>query len=102
MDEQVNEIHRQLGMSHVLTKYLYQMSDGEKQRVVSARAIIIKPRLILADEPIGTFDARLSKSLLESFLFLNCEHNARILMVTHDTFAASYARHITHDKPRAL
>lgn len=71
-----------------------QMSGGQKQRVASARAIITSPSLVLADEPTGALDSRAAKLLLERFNMLNRELQATILMVTHDSFTASYASRI--------
>ena len=71
-----------------------QLSGGQKQRVASARAIITNPKLILADEPTGALDSKSAKLLLESLKHLNEELSATILMVTHDSFTASYAGRI--------
>ena len=70
------------------------MSGGEKQRVASARAIITGPQLVLADEPTGALDSKSAKMLLERFNFLNRELDATIMMVTHDSFSASYASRV--------
>ena len=70
------------------------MSGGQKQRVASARAIVTDPKLLLADEPTGALDSRSAKMLLERFRSLNTEQNATILMVTHDSFTASYASRV--------
>ena len=67
------------------------MSGGQKQRVASARAIVTDPKLILADEPTGALDSKSAKLLLERFRYLNTECGATIMMVTHDSFTASYA-----------
>ena len=91
MDKRIKEVAEQLGITDVLTKYPYQMSGGQKQRVASARAIITDPRLVLADEPTGALDSKSSKLLLERFNYLNREFGATIMMVTHDSFSASYA-----------
>lgn len=91
IDAAVRTVAGQLGIAGVLGKYPYQMSGGEKQRVASARAIVTKPKLILADEPTGALDSKSSGMLLERFTYLNREHHATILMVTHDSFSASYA-----------
>lgn len=90
----INDIAEKLGIKKVLNKYPYQMSGGEKQRVVSARAIVTNPSLILADEPTGALDSKSSKQLLSSFEYLNKELNSTILMVTHDAFTASYASRV--------
>ena len=90
----VREVAEKLMITGVLDKYPYQLSGGEKQRVASARAIITKPSLILADEPTGALDSKSSRMLLESFDTLNKEMNATILMVTHDAFTASYCKRI--------
>lgn len=90
----INSVAKQLNIKSVLQKYPYQMSGGEKQRVASARAIITKPKLVLADEPTGALDSKSSKMLLERFEYLNKELNTTILMVTHDALTASYASRV--------
>lgn len=92
--EKIKDIAEKLNITKILSKYPYQMSGGEKQRIASARAIITNPKLILADEPTGALDSKSSKSLLESFEFLNKNLNSTILMVTHDAFSASYASRV--------
>ena len=94
IEKRVKEIAETLGISHVLKKYPYQMSGGEKQRVASARAIITNPKLVLADEPTGALDSKSSRQLLENFEFLNEQLKTTILMVTHDAFTASYCHRI--------
>ena len=91
IDEAIKKVADQLGITEVLQKYPYQMSGGQKQRVASARAIVTNPKLILADEPTGALDSKSAKLLLERFRYLNTECGATIMMVTHDSFTASYA-----------
>lgn len=91
IDERVRLVAEQLGITDVLEKYPYQMSGGQKQRVASARAIVTSPKIVLADEPTGALDSKSAKLLLERLRSLNSEHEATILMVTHDSFTASYA-----------
>lgn len=91
IDAEVKKTAEQLGITDVLEKYPYQMSGGQKQRVASARAIITDPSLVLADEPTGALDSKSSKMLLERFVDLNRSCSATIMMVTHDSFSASYA-----------
>lgn len=94
IDVRVKDIASKLGIREVLDKYPYQMSGGQKQRVASARALVTSPRLVLADEPTGALDSRAAKLLLERFNVLNMELKTTILMVTHDSFTASYAGRI--------
>ncbi|MBP7186946.1 MAG: ABC transporter ATP-binding protein [Ruminococcus sp.] len=102
IDEAVKLAAQQLGITEVLEKYPYQMSGGQKQRVASARAIITHPSLILADEPTGALDSKSAKLLLERFNYLNSENNATIIMVTHDSFTASYASRVLFIKDGKL
>ena len=101
-DKSVKTVAEQLGITDVLNKYPYQMSGGQKQRVASARAIITAPRLILADEPTGALDSKSAKLLLERLSYLNHEHDATIIMVTHDSFTASYASRVLFIKDGKL
>ena len=94
IDVAIKEVSQKLEITDVLNKYPFQMSGGEKQRVASARALVTKPSLILADEPTGALDSKSSRLLLDSFEKLNIEFEATILMVTHDAFTASYAHRI--------
>ena len=94
IDEAVKKVATQLGIEEVLNKYPYQMSGGQKQRVASARALVTNPELILADEPTGALDSKSAKMLLERFSHLKKYYKATILMVTHDSFTASYASRV--------
>ncbi len=85
---------RLLDIEGVKDKFPYQVSGGQKQRCACARALINRPRLLLADEPTGALDSRSSQTLLETFSDMNRSLNATILMVTHDVFSASYCRRI--------
>ncbi|MGI6094798.1 MAG: ABC transporter ATP-binding protein [Lachnospiraceae bacterium] len=102
IDMEVKKVAAQLGIEEVLNKYPYQMSGGQKQRVASARAIITSPQLVLADEPTGALDSKSAKMLLERFAYLNRELEATILMVTHDSFTASYASRVIFIKDGKL
>ena len=102
IEERVNEIAKKLDITDILNKYPYQISGGQKQRVASARAIITNPKIVLADEPTGALDSKSARQLLESFEDLNKNLNATILMVTHDSFTASYANRILFIKDGKL
>ena len=83
-----------LNITDILNKYPYQVSGGQKQRCACARAIINKPKLILADEPTGALDSHSSQMLLSTMQSINEQLGATILMVTYDAFSASYANRI--------
>lgn len=69
------------------------MSGGQKQRVAVARALIIKPQIVLADEPTGALDSKAAQELLR--LFSSVNHDGQtILMVTHSVKAASSANRV--------
>ena len=83
-----------LEITDVLDKFPSQMSGGEKQRIAAARALILNPQIILADEPTGALDSKSAKTLMNKLSGLNQDENTTILMVTHDSNAASYCRRI--------
>lgn len=83
-----------LEINDVLNKFPSQMSGGQKQRVAAARALILNPEIVLADEPTGALDSKNAKLLMNKLSGLNELENSTILMVTHDTNAASYCSRI--------
>ena len=93
MHKRLLPIAKQLGIMDILKKYPYEVSGGQKQRAAVARAIIIKPQLILADEPTGALDSRSSDELLQIFKQIN-QNGQTILMVTHSVKAASNAKRV--------
>lgn len=90
MSGRIGPIAQKLGISALLDKYPYEVSGGEKQRAAVARALITKPRIILADEPTGALDSRATDALLRMFGEIN-EDGQTVLMVTHSVKAASHA-----------
>lgn len=94
IDERVLKVARELGIEDLLSKYPYEVSGGQKQRTACARALITNPKLILADEPTGALDSRSAQMLIEMISNLNKSLGATILMVTHDSFTASYCDRI--------
>lgn len=87
-------IMEKLGIMELRDKFPYQVSGGQKQRCACARALVHKPRMILADEPTGALDSRAARMLMTTFTKMNEEMGATILMVTHDAFSASYCSRI--------
>ena len=94
IDKKVIEIAKKLGIDDILNKYPYQISGGQKQRCASCRAIVNNPKIILADEPTGALDSKSARQLLEIMEDMNKSMKATILMVTHDSFSASFCERI--------
>ena len=101
MSQRLQPIAHKMGITEILTKYPYEVSGGQKQRAAVARAVITKPKLLLADEPTGALDSRAADSLMELFSDLNREGQT-ILMVTHSTKAASHAKRVIFIKDGEL
>ena len=72
----------------VLEKYPHQLSGGQRQRMMVARAYMLKPSLIVADEPVSMVDASLRAMILDIMLKLRDEHNISFLYITHDLSTA--------------
>lgn len=94
IDKRTREIMERLGIWELRDKFPYQVSGGQKQRCACARALINKPRIVFADEPTGALDSKSARMLLETFIQMNEDMGATILMVTHDAFSASYCKRI--------
>ena len=90
MTPKLSETADALGLSALLDNYPYELSGGQRQRTAVARAIITKPKLLLADEPTGALDSKSSDELLRLFGEIN-SRGQTILMVTHSAKAASRA-----------
>ncbi len=94
IDKKVKEIATKLGIEDILKKFPYEVSGGQKQRCACARALINKPKIILADEPTGALDSKAARMLLETMSEMNKNLKATILMVTHDSFSASFCQRV--------
>ncbi len=77
-----------LRANEILGRFPHQLSGGQRQRVMIARALLPKPRVILADEPVSMVDASLRATILESLRALNRDFGISILYVTHDLTTA--------------
>jgi putative ABC transport system ATP-binding protein len=73
-----------------------QLSGGEQQRIAIARALLNNPALILADEPTGNLDSKTSSEIMDIFTKLNVEKGITMVMVTHESDIAAYARKRIH------
>ena len=87
------DLLNKVGLSERIGHNPNQLSGGEQQRVAIVRALINKPRLILADEPTGNLDSKSGQEVMEILQDLN-EDGHTILMVTHEKYVAECARRI--------
>ena len=83
MEQHVREVLEQVGMETKAYKKPYELSGGEQQRVVIARALMNSPEMILADEPTGNLDAETGQEIME-LLYSICQAGITILMSTHN------------------
>ena len=94
IDQKIDKLAEYFRLSDQLDKYPVALSGGQKQRVAIIRAIIKNPTLLLADEPTGALDSQAAKLIMEYLAKVNQKFNTSILMVTHDSLAASYANKV--------
>ena len=83
-----------LDISELLDKFPSQLSGGQRQRVAAARALILDPKIVFADEPTGALDSKNATILMQKLAEMNQVEETTILMVTHDSIAASFCNRI--------
>jgi len=83
-----------LDISELLDKFPSQLSGGQRQRVAAARALILDPKIVFADEPTGALDSKNASILMQKLSEMNQMEKTTILMVTHDSVAASFCNRI--------
>ena len=87
--DRARAILNEVGLSERLDHRPGQLSGGEQQRVAVARALLLEPRLVLADEPTGNLDERTSESIFQLFRDLHSRRNVSFLIATHNPVLAS-------------
>jgi putative ABC transport system ATP-binding protein len=85
------ELLESVGLGDRMDHYPVQLSGGEQQRVALARAFILRPPIVLADEPTGNLDTTNGAHVLELLLTLNRTEGTTLVLVTHDPVLATYA-----------
>lgn len=83
-----------LDISELLDKFPSQLSGGQRQRVAAARSLILDPKIVFADEPTGALDSKNATILMQKLSEMNQVEETTILMVTHDSVAASFCNRI--------
>ena len=92
--ERLDKILKIIGLEEKRRSLTNQLSGGQQQRVSIARAIILSPSIILADEPIGNLDSKSGEEVMKLFKTINEEEGITILQVTHSEEAAKYGNRI--------
>lgn len=83
IDERINEVLSEVGMEHKSYKMPHELSGGEQQRIAIARALLNRPKLILADEPTGNLDQETGRQIM-SLLHRICAEGTAVIMATHN------------------
>jgi len=89
----INEALTYVGLqpTEVLGKYPHQLSGGQRQRIMIARCWLLKPKLVLADEPVSMVDASLRGAIIDLFIRMRDHYKTSIVFITHDLGLAYYA-----------
>jgi len=96
IEKKVNHFLKLVHLEDRSYHYPYQLSGGQQQRIAIARALVTKPKLILADEPTGNLDSKTSATIIKMVRNIHHEHKATLIIVTHESTIASQAdRRIT-------
>jgi putative ABC transport system ATP-binding protein len=91
-EERVQDFIRRVGLEGKEKSLPYQLSGGQQQRVAIARALIHDPEIILADEPTGSLDSSTGAAIMDLMKELGAETGKTIVLVTHESYIAEYAR----------
>jgi putative ABC transport system ATP-binding protein len=94
VDSRVHETLELVHMSHRAEHYPSHLSGGEQQRLAVARALVIRPAIVLADEPTGNLDRANGRAVMDLIQDINERTGVTVLLVTHDPVFAAYATRV--------
>lgn len=90
VEKDIEELAKILGVTHCLNKFPFEISGGEQQRINIIRALSLRPKILLCDEPTGNLDSKNSEKVATLLKNLAADFGATLLVVTHDDKVASF------------
>lgn len=90
VEKDTNELAKILGVTHCLQKFPFEISGGEQQRINIIRALSLRPKILLCDEPTGNLDSKNSEKVSTLLKNLAADFGATLMVVTHDDKVASF------------
>lgn len=85
---------QRVGLDHLAHRYPRELSGGQQQRIAIARALVGKPKIILADEPTGALDSKTGQDIMNLFIQLNEMDKNTIIIITHDNKIAAQCKRV--------
>ncbi len=92
--DRVEELFKFFNIWEQRNKYPHNVSGGQQQRAAACRALITNPKIVMADEPTGNLDSKASTKFMKYMQMINENRNSTIIMVTHDSYAASFCKRV--------
>ena len=94
VETEVEELFKLMNIYDIKDKYPKSVSQGQRQRAASCRALATNPRIIFADEPTGNLDSKAAKKFMNYMKLINSERKVTLLLATHDSLTASYCSRV--------
>ncbi len=94
--KEITQLLDQLEMRPLLKRQVHDLSGGERQRIAFCRALLAKPKLLLADEPTGSLDQKSGQSVIQLMRYAQRELKTTVFMVTHDPRLAAISDQVLH------
>lgn len=94
IENTVDQLFRLMNIYEMKDKYPRAVSQGQRQRAASCRALSLSPRIVFADEPTGNLDSKAAKKFMSYMKRINVERKVTLLLATHDSLAASFCSRV--------